>query len=102
MRVKAEKYYIPALYHDHETVCAYVHWANALSKDDTRSPFEKRVAHQIKCFILKRYRRNNGAEYLPLCKEWAEQPAAFFTWLTVKAKGPQETYINSWSRRNFA
>lgn len=77
MRVRAE-FYNENVYHKPEVVLRIVAMCNTVRKSE--DVFLARVAHQLKCLVIKRYRRNS-ARHIPLCAQWEEYPELALKWL---------------------
>lgn len=85
MRVKAG-YYNEQDYHRPEVVERYTKWAACIARSDSFDDFTQRVAHQIKCLVIKRYRRGRYPDFIPLCPEWEKDPDAFHEFLMERKR----------------
>lgn len=83
MRV-ARNYYCDKEYHRADVVDRLVNWCNNYMREcgAKGDVFAKRLAHQLKCLVIKRYSRTTGPAFIPLCAEWEEYPmgAIQFLW----------------------
>ena len=83
MRVSSN-YYSETMYYRHETVKRIVDWCNDYIKQCNKKndKFSARIAHQLKCLVVKRYSKTNKLAFVPLCKEWEDEPlvAIGFLW----------------------
>lgn len=91
MRVSAN-YYNESTYHRHETVKRIVIWCNDYMKQckQKNDTFSSRIAHQIKCLVIKRYSKTNNLAFIPLCADWETDPLCMvaFIW-ERKAREPK-------------
>lgn len=77
MRV-ARNYYNEVNFHRSEVVENIVNWCNAYISEHKKvgDVHSMRIAHQFKCLVIKRYARNTGPVFIPLCSEWEWQPSS--------------------------
>ena len=83
MRV-ARNYYNEANFHRPEIVESIVDWCNTYINECKKKNdvYSARIAHQLKCLVIKRYSRNSGPAFIPLCEDWEQYPlnAVWFLW----------------------